>query len=92
MQGASVRLTVQANGVFAATSDGCSFSGRLTPRLSGKNVFDMNLRFGPSPCALPGQTATGIAIDFPLGGGQRQLIVAGSTISRDYGTVMFGAR
>ena len=76
LTGESVAINVASNGAFtAAGSSGCRFSGTVTPRPSGKNVFNVALTFGPAPCALPGQTGTGIAITYPLANGQSQLVV-----------------
>jgi hypothetical protein len=53
------------------------FSGTATPRSSGKNVMNVSVTFGAAPCALPGQTATGIAINYTIAAtNQKQLIVA----------------
>lgn len=89
--GAPVAMTIQSNGIFSATSGGCSFSGMVTPRASGKNVFDVTLTYGAAPCILAGQSANGIAIEYPIGI-QRQLIIATTTLGRDNGAVLLGAR
>lgn len=91
--GETISLTVQTNGnLTASTSLGCNFTGAVTPRASGKNVFDATLTFGPAPCALPNQSATGIALAYPISGGQTQLLVAVQDASRSAGTAAFGAR
>jgi hypothetical protein len=41
----------------------------VTPQPSGKNVFNVPLNFGVSPCALPGQTASGVGVSYPLASG-----------------------
>jgi hypothetical protein len=91
LQGESITLNIQSSGAFTGASDGCSFDGTVAPRASGKNVFDVDLTFGAAPCALPGQSANGIAIE-SLVQGRRQLVIAGTTADRNSGTVMFGAR
>lgn len=91
LQGESITLNIQSSGAFTGSSDGCSFDGTFAPRASGKNVFDVDLTFGAAPCALPGQSANGIAIESSIEG-RRQLVIAGTTIDRNSGTVMFGAR
>lgn len=91
--GESVAVTISAAGALTANSSkGCSFSGTLSPRPSGKNVFNASLKFGGSPCALPNQSITGIAVDYPLANGQTQLIFAGYTADRTLGTAAFGTR
>jgi hypothetical protein len=92
LQGESLTLDIQPGGAFTASSPGgCTLDGTIAPRASGKNVFDVDLTFGAAPCAFPGESANGIAIE-SLVDGQRQLIIAGTTTDRSNGTVMFGTR
>jgi len=90
--GASTLLTIAADGSFSTSSGGCNSTGTLTPRPSGKNIFDFTTTFGASPCKLPGQTATGIAVNFLLANGMRQFVAAGSNAGRTVGTAIFGTR
>jgi hypothetical protein len=91
--GEAISATFAPSGTFTATgSSGCTFGGTIAPRASGKNVFNLALTFGASPCALPGQTATGIALAYPLTTGQTQLILLGYDSTRTYGLWAFGAR
>jgi hypothetical protein len=92
LTGAPVTLNIAANGTYAATSLGCNFSGSITPRASGKNVFDFTVTFGPAPCVLANQSGTGHAVTYILGNGQRQLIAAATDASRSNATVVLGAR
>ncbi|MCR5867945.1 hypothetical protein [Aquincola sp. J276] len=93
LQGEVQSVTVAANGNLTASGlSGCNFSGTVLPRASGKNVFDVTLRFGPAPCALPNQTATGIALAYPLDNGSTQLVVAVHDAGRTAGTAAFGVR
>jgi hypothetical protein len=92
LTGRPVSINIAGSGGFTASSDGCSFSGTLTPRSSNKNVFNMSLRFGPAPCALPNQDATGIGLTYPTSSGRRQLIIAGTDLSRNNGTVLFASK
>lgn len=49
LNGLSVPLTIAANGAFTAlASNGCSITGTISPRPSGKNVFNVSLTFGPA--------------------------------------------
>ena len=60
-------LTVNgANGAFTAvpTVAGCSSSGTLTPRSSGKDVFNVSLTTGGAPCLVQNETSTGIALAY----------------------------
>lgn len=92
LAGHPVALNIAAGGAFTGSSNGCSVSGTIQPRASGKNVFDFSLTFGAAPCALPGQVANGIALEYQLTGGKRQLLVAGSDASRSHGTAFLGSR
>lgn len=93
LTGETVSINIASTGTFtAATSLGCSFSGTVTPRPSGKNVFNVALTFGAAPCALPGQVASGIAVAYPIATGQTQLLVAVTDASRTVGTAVFGLR
>ena len=92
LDGDGLTMNVQNNGSFTAVSSGCGFGGTVAPRASGKNVFDVQLTFGPAPCALPGQRAAGIAVAYPLGNGRTQLLVAVVTPDRSAGQAAFGDR
>jgi hypothetical protein len=93
LSGETISLTISASGAITArTNLGCSFSGSMIPRPSGKNVFNVTLSFGASPCAFPGLSATGIAITYPLSNGRRQLIVAGANSGGTLGMAAFGTR
>lgn len=93
LQGEVQSVAVAADGSLSARGqNGCNFSGRVLPRASGKNVFDVSLDFGPAPCALANQSATGIALVYPLASGGNQLIVAVHDAARSLGTAAFGVR
>ncbi len=93
LAGSRLALNIAASGAFtASSSDGCNFSGTVTPRPSGKNVFNVALTFGPAPCGLPGQAATGIAVAYPLSSGATQLVVAAVDGPRTYGAAAVGTR
>ena len=91
--GEGVAVTVAASGTFTAASTlGCNFSGTITPRASGKNVFNVAMTFGAAPCALAGQSATGIALAYPIANGKTELLVAAVEGTRSYGAAVFGSR
>ncbi|KQP22993.1 hypothetical protein [Pseudorhodoferax sp. Leaf267] len=93
LTGESITLSVAPNGsVTGVSSLGCTMTGTLTPRPSGKNVFNASLRFGPAPCALPDQSASGIALAYPLANGIQQFMFAGFDASRQHGTAAIGMR
>lgn len=69
--------TIQSNGAFAGLSEGCAFSGTITPDSSGNNFFDVTIKYGNSGCSFPGVTQTGVAVDYLLSDGRtRQLVAA----------------
>ncbi|MDR6539717.1 hypothetical protein [Variovorax soli] len=91
VQGDTGSIAITSTGAFSGSLSGCNVSGQLTPRISGKNVFDLALTFGGSPCLLPGQSASGIALKANATDGRSQLIVVGETAS-GAGTAFFSAR
>ena len=91
--GETVNINIASAGTFsAAGSSGCNFSGTVKPRTSGKNVFETTMTFGPAPCGLPGQTASRIALSYPLVSGQTQLVLAQVDSTRAFGSAAFGTR
>lgn len=92
LAGTPVALNISASGSFTGSTSGCAFTGTIKPRASGKNVFDAVATFGAAPCLLPGQTVSGIALEYPLAGGGRQLIIAGTDALRNNGAAYLGAR
>jgi hypothetical protein len=93
LQGEGVALNVSSNGTFTlAATSGCTGTGTLSPRSSGKNIFNISVTFGPSPCGAPNLTATGIAVSYPLSTGQTQLIAAATDAGHTIGTAVFGVR
>lgn len=92
LRGYPVTLNIAAAGTFSGTSSGCSMSGTVKPRPSGKNVFDVALTYGPSPCILAGQSLAGIAITYVATTGQHQLAVAMLDQARVNSSAYFGIR
>lgn len=91
--GDRISLNIAATGAMSATSaSGCSFSGTVAPRPSGKNVFNASLQFGASPCLLPGQRMTGVAIVHRKTNGFTQLTFAGVNAARTAGLMASGTR
>ena len=81
-------MQVNADGTFSATTATCGYTGKFTPRATGKNVFDVSWTFGAGTCALSGQSATGIAFNYAAyAGGTRSLIVAATNAARTIGTL-----
>jgi hypothetical protein len=92
LDNASASITIGSNGAITGTSTGCSFTGTATPRASGKNVFDLSLTFGASPCVLPGQTATGIGLVYTTTSNKTQLVSSVFNSAKTAGTMFFAQR
>jgi hypothetical protein len=91
LDGMSTTVTINPDGTVSGSSAGCSFSGTATADSSNKNFFDVSLTFGPSPCANPNQTATGIGVEYLLSDGVTHQLLAAVTVGTSAGTV-FAAR
>lgn len=92
LRGFPATFAISSTGALTANSSGCVFSGSITPRASGKNVFDVSIDFGPAPCLIPSQSIKGIAVDYLATNGRRQLIVAGIDNTRVNTAAFFGVR
>lgn len=78
MSGNTGTIQIANNGEFSLKeSTGCNANGTITPRSSGKNVFNLSSVDGVG-CPLPGFKTTGIVITYLTNTGKRQLI-AGAT-------------
>ena len=90
LDGSSGTLNVSSTGSITGSLSGCSVTGTVTPD-SAKNFYNVSITFGPSPCLLPGQTATGIAITYQISGTTKHQLLAGGTSSGG-GTVFAAIR
>lgn len=92
LNGTSATVVIGTNGSISGSNNGCTFVGSAAPRVSGKNIFNVNLTFGAAPCLLPNQTATGIALNYTVASGLKQLIVAVQDSTKAAGTVFIAQR
>ena len=53
-------FTVTADGAVSSSINGCAITGTATPR-TDITGYDLTIAFGPSPCAIPNLSFTGIA-------------------------------
>lgn len=84
-------LVINPDGTYSGSDvDGCSSTGTLTPRPSGKNVFNVSFLDGPAPCPDPGSTATGVAIVTTPVSGPRRLYLMGTAPNRSEGFALSG--
>jgi hypothetical protein len=90
LDGTTATVTINTDGTFNGSSSGCSFSGTMAADISGKNFFDISLTYGASPCLLPNQTSSGIAVDYLLPDGLTRQLLAGVASGTTYGTVFVG--
>jgi hypothetical protein len=72
----SASVNITSSGKFTGFSQGCSFSGSISPDASGKNFFDFSLTYGSSPCLSPNQLQAGIAVDYLLSDGVTSQLIA----------------
>ena len=92
LNGAPGNIAITSAGVVTGSSYGCTFSGSIAPRASGKNIFNVSINFGGSPCLLPGQNTTGIGVITTLITGKQQFIVAALNTARTQGSVFVAQR
>jgi hypothetical protein len=91
--GESASVTVDSSGVAnGMSSSGCAFSATISADSSNKNFFDVSLTFGDSPCELPNQSATGIAVNYLLSDGVTNQLVAGVSSASSFGIVFAAQR
>lgn len=92
------KLNITPTGAITGTTAdevtpvGCELTGTIAPRPSGKNVFNVSLTFGPAPCALPGQSFSGIGVGFILADGRHELLMSATEPTRTYAVGLAGAR
>ena len=93
LDGTLSSVAIAADGTLTGNNVGCLLTGSVKPRASGKNVFDVTVTTGASPCLAPGTTSTGIAVSYLVNGtALRQLVVAGINAARTGGSAYFGVR
>ncbi len=93
LNGDSTNVIILADGTLTATSlPGCSATGIVAPRPSGKNVFNFSLTYGAAPCAQPNQTVSGISLTYTLSNGTNQLVAILVDSSRTTANAFFAVR
>lgn len=94
LDGATTNIVISSTGAVAGASGACNFTGTVVPRPSGKNVFNVGVTFAnSSACLLPGGSASGIAITYPISGTTRnQVVVAIQNTARTFGTGFLAIR
>lgn len=87
----TVTATLSANGTLSIPATlGCATSGTVTPRSTGKNIFNLSVTFTGSTCALGnGGTATGILYYDSV---NRQILAMGMNPAKSDGFIAFGTK
>jgi hypothetical protein len=91
-QAATIVVDVNGNisSSFVSGSLTCATSGTATPRVSGKNIYDLQLTFTGNYCALGnGTVVTGVATFDSV---NRQLIAMGLNNAKSDGLIYVGIR
>lgn len=82
-------LEIAADGSFAGTVSRCGYTGKLSPRPAGNNVFNVTWTFGAGTCPLSGKTANGVALSYLVkNGAKRNLIIAATDAERSLGSMV----
>ncbi len=89
----AVTVAVTSAGTFTGTTAGtCTFTGTVTPRATGKNIFNVTLQQSSSVAACgtaAGLSAQGIGVASTLSSGKMQLIIPLVNADKTIGTVAF---
>lgn len=87
----TISATISANGNLSIPATlGCATSGTVTPRPTGKNIFNLSVTFTGSTCALGnGGTATGILYYDNV---NRQILAMGMNPAKSDGFIAFGTK
>lgn len=83
-------VSISGNGTITAGNSYCTMTGTATPRASGKNVFDLQVTFTGSACALPsGTSVNGMAY---YDTAARGMVAMGLNSSKTDGFIFAGAK
>lgn len=87
----TITATISANGTLSIPATlGCATSGTVTPRPTGKNIFNLSVTFTGSTCALGnGGAATGILYYDNV---NHQILAMGMTPDKSDGFIAFGTK
>lgn len=82
-------LEIAADGTFSGASFRCAYTGKVSPRAAGTNVFDVTWTFGAGTCPLSGKTANGVAFSYLVkNGSKRNLLMAATDAERSMGSMV----
>ncbi len=81
-------LSIHADGgLHASSNQGCTAYGSAKPRSSGRNVFDVQMTYGPL-CEEPDKQVSGVAVVYPMPGSALQLFIAVTDSEREFGDLL----
>jgi hypothetical protein len=90
--GETTTINVGANGALAgAGSSGCTFSGTIVPRPTGRAVYDVSVTFNGGVCLIGTQSITGIGV-ISGAGASAVLYAAALNAVRSAGFVLISTR
>lgn len=94
LRGGTDTVTVKADGTLSSVDSGCLTTGTVTPRASGKNVFNLSVQAASTAACgtSAGLTATGLVVTNLLPDGRRQLTAVYVTAARDRASAFVAVR
>lgn len=94
LRGGSDTVTVKADGTLSSVDSGCVTTGTVTPRPSGKNIFDLSVQAASTAACgtSAGLTASGHVVTNLLPDGRRQLTAVYVTAARDRASAFIAVR
>lgn len=84
-------LTINASGSFTAADGGCTTSGSLAPRASGKNIFNFSATF-VGVCVLPSNTTVNGVAYLDTTVTPNRVLVLGLNSDKSDGVVILGTK
>lgn len=92
LDGTTASVSISSIGAVSGISAGCSFNGTATPASNGKNILNVSITFGASPCTQPGLTMSGIGVVVAPTLTTKALYVMYINSTRTYGDTFFALR
>lgn len=84
-------VEIRADGTASSTNQFCTSTGTITPRPSGRNVFDLRATFSGTNCEFAGRTLSGVVISVQRDG-VRSVFAMALLPDRSRGFFMVGQR
>lgn len=84
-------VTINSNGAFSLSDSGCTVTGQLTPRASGKNIYNSTMSF-VGTCVFPTGTSTSGVAYLDTSVSPNRFISLALTSSKDDGLILLGTK